>query len=202
MMKRVLACLCLFAATVHADESVLLQRIVALETRVAELEEKLAPVLEEERVKAVADQQRAIARERMLMDAEFLIRHDLNLIEKAYLAAEQDWKTEEAKKAVAFLTEKYPAANRTGCAVLALAQASEGAEQLRLLQRAIEKHNSCFYPNGVQVGAYARLYLGMRYKRDGKNDAAKKLFDELRTDYPDAIDHKGQLLTSHLEGLD
>ncbi len=201
-MKRVLTCLCLFAAPLHADESVLLQRIVALEKHVAELEEKLAPVLEEERVKAVAAQQKEMARERMLMDAEFLIRHDLNLIEKAYQAAEQNWKAEEAKQAVAFLIEKHPAANRTGCAVLALAQASEGDEQLRLLRRAIEKHDGCFYPNGVQVGAYARLYLGMRYKRDGKDDEAKELFHELQTAYPDAVDHKGQLLTSHLEGME
>ncbi len=201
-MKRVLTCLCLFATTLYADESVLLQRIVALEKHVAELEKKLAPVLEEERVKAVAAQQKEMARERMLMDAEFLIRHDLNLIEKAYQAVEQNGKTDEAKQAVAFLIEKYPAANRTGCAVLALAQATEGDEQLRLLKLAIEKHSSCFYPSGVQVGAYARLYLGMRYKRDGKDAEAKKLFNELRRAYPDAVDHKGQLLTSHFEGLE
>lgn len=201
-MKRALASFLLLALSLYADDDVLLQRMVALEKRVADLEEKLAPVLEEERVKAVAAQQRGIARERILMDAEFLIRHDLNLIEKAYQAAEQNWKSDEAKKTVAFLYEKYPAANRTGCAVLALAQATEDDEQLRLLKQAIEKHSSCFYPSGVQVGAYARLYLGMRYKRDGKDAEARKLFDELRTAYPDAVDHKGQLLTSHFEGLE
>ncbi|VGO17147.1 hypothetical protein PDESU_05742 [Pontiella desulfatans] len=201
-MKRAFILPFVFAAAVHADEGVLLQRIVALEKRVAELEARLAPVLEEERVKEVAARQKELARTRMMMDGEYLSRNDLNLIEKGYHAANQDWKTEEAKKTVAVLTEKYPRANRTGCAVLALAQASEGDAQIKLLEQAIETHNMCFYANGVQVGAYARLYLGMRLKHDGKDGEAKRLFEELRTAYPDAIDHTGQLLTSHLEGLE
>ncbi|WP_372808020.1 hypothetical protein [Pontiella sp.] len=201
-MKKSLFLVFALAATLHADEGVLLQRIIALEKRVAELETKLAPVLEEQRVKAVVAEQKAMAHERMLLDAEFLTRTDLNLIEKTYQTANQNWKTEEAKKAVAFLAARFPTANRTGCAVLALAQAAEGDEQIQLLQRAIEKHNGCFYITGVQVGAYARLYLGMRYKKDGNNEAAEKLFEEIRTNFRDAVDHKGQLLTVHLEGLE
>jgi hypothetical protein len=201
-MKKALLVIFAFTATLHADESVLLQRIIALEKRVAELETKLAPVLEVERVKAVAADQKAMAHERMLLDAEFLTRTDLNLIERAYQTANQDWKGEEAKKAVALLSARFPTANRTGCAVLALAQASEGDEQIKLLKRAIEKHNGCFYINGVQVGAYARLYLGMRYKKDGNDEAAEKLFEEIKTDFQDAIDHEGQLLSAHLEGLE
>jgi hypothetical protein len=201
-MKKALLVIFALTATLHADESVLLQRIIALEKRVAELETKLAPVLEVERVKAVAADQKAMAHERMLLDAEFLTRTDLNLIERAYQTANQDWKGEEAKKAVALLSARFPTANRTGCAVLALAQASEGDEQIKLLKRAIEKHNGCFYINGVQVGAYARLYLGMRYKKDGNDEAAEKLFEEIKTDFQDAIDHEGQLLSAHLEGLE
>lgn len=186
----------------HADEGALLQRIVALEKRVAELEEKLAPVLEEERVKQVAEQQRERARERMLADAEFMSRPGLNLAEKAYQAVSRDPKSEEAKKALALLVEKYPRANRTGCAVLAMAQAAEGSKQIKLLQDAMGKYGTSYYQNGVNVGAYARLYLGMRHKKDGEDAKAEQLFGELRTTYPDAIDHKGQLLTSHLVGLE
>lgn len=185
----------------YADEGALLQRIVALETRVAELEEKLAPVLEEERVKQVAEQQRELARERMLLDAEFMSRPDLNLAEKAYQAVSRNPKSEEAKKALALLVGKFPRANRTGCAVLAMAQAAEGSEQIELLQDAIGKYSSSYYQNGVNVGAYARLYLGMRNKKDGKDKEAAALFEEIRTTYPDAIDHKGQLLSSYIEGL-
>ncbi len=190
------------AATLHADDSILLQRIIELENRIAELETKLAPVLEEERVKEVVKQQKALARDRMLLDAEYLSRLDLNAIEKAYQIANQDWKNPEAKKAVLFLTTRFPKANRTGCAVLSYAQANKDDDQLAYLQDAIGKYSGCFYSNGVQVGPYARLYLGMRNKKDGKDKDASKLFEEIRTHYVNAVDHKGQLLTSHLEGLE
>ena len=185
-----------------ADEDILLQRIVALETRVAELEEKLAPVLEEERVKRIVVQQKNRAHERALLDAEFLSRLDLNLVEKAYHTANQNWKSDEAKNAVVFLVEKFPQANRTGCAVLSRAQSTEGDEQLALLKQAIEHHGNCYFLNGVQVGPYARLYLGMRHTKEEKTDEAAEQFEILRTTHPNAIDHKGQLLTTHLGGLE
>jgi len=201
-MKRTLIPIFALVATLHADEGILLQRIVALEKRVAELEQKLAPVLEEERVKEIAERQKELARERMMLDAEMLSRLDLQLIEKAYQTAAQNWKSEEAEKALTLLREKYPRANRTGCAVLAMAQSSEGEKQIRLLEEAIEKYGGAYYLNGVNVGAYARLYLGMRLKKDGNDEAAEKLFQEVRTSFPNAVDHNGQLLTAHLEGLE
>ncbi|MDF7823191.1 hypothetical protein P4B35_04145 [Pontiellaceae bacterium B12227] len=185
-----------------ADEAILLQRIVALETRIAELEQKLAPVLEEERVKNIVAEQKALARERMMVDAEFYSRPDLRIVEKLYQTANSDWKSEEAQKSLKLLIEKYPVANRTGCAVLYLGQMTKDSEQLDYLKQAIEKHSGCYYGNGVNVGAYARLYLGMRYKNEGKEKEAAKLFEEIKTNYPNAIDHKGKLLTSHLEGLE
>jgi hypothetical protein len=100
------------------------------------------------------------------------------------------------------LTERYPRANRTGCAILNQAQSIEGFKQKSLLNKAIGPFGNCYYANGVQVGAYGRLYLAMLYKRDGKDASANKLFKEIRTNYPDAIDHKGQLLTTHLEGME
>jgi hypothetical protein len=192
-------CLCGLAV---ADESILLQRIVALENRMADLEEQLAPVLEKERVKKVAEQQRELARERMMLDGEYLSRLELNLVEKAYQTGNADWKAENADKALELLTGKFPQANRTGCAVLAKAQAVSGDEQIKLLKDAISTYGTCYYASGVNVGAYARLYLGMRYKKDGKDEDAAKLFNKLRADFPDAVDHKGQLLTTHLDGLE
>ena len=173
-----------------------------MENRVAELEIKLAPVLEEERVKKIVAQQKLVARNRMLLDAEFFSRIDLNVIEKAYHTANQDWKSEGAKKALAFLAGRFPRANRTGCAVLSRAQATTGDEQLNLLKLATGKYGGCFFANGVQVGPYARLYLGMYHKKNGNDEDAARLLEELRTNYPNAVDHKGQLLTSHLSGLE
>lgn len=203
-MKKWISVFVLFAAlpmTPHADESLLLQRIIALEKHIAELEEKLAPVLEQERIKDVVKKQKILAHNRMIMDAETHPRHDLNIIEKLYQTANQDWNSEDAKKAVALLQERYPRANRTGCATLTLAQSSDGDEQLKLLQQSIDQYADCYYGNGVQVGPYARLYLAMRYKTDNKDKKANKLFTEIRTRFPNAVDHKGNLLSSHLERM-
>jgi len=201
-MKKLFPVFLMMTLVAAADENILLQRIVALEKRVAELEQKLAPVLEEERVKGIVEEQKALARERMMLDAEFYTRPDLRIIEKLYQTANSDWKSDEAQKSLKLLVEKYPKANRTGCAILYLGQMTRDAEQLNYLNQAIEKFNGCYYGNGVNVGAYARLYLAMRYKKEGKDDKAEKLFEEIRTNYPNCIDHKGQLLTSHLEGLE
>jgi hypothetical protein len=204
-MKRFLTLIATFATVIQlqADEGILLQRIVALENRIAELEAKLAPVLEEERIKEVVKQQMALAHERMMVDAEIYQRHDLQIIEKLYQTANQDWKAENARKAVALLTERYPRANRTGCAVLTLAQSTEGDAQLDLLNKAVGlPFAKSYYSNGVQVGSYARLYLAMRHKKEGKDEDAAKLFEEIRTNFPNAVDHKGQLLTAHLEGME
>jgi TolA-binding protein len=200
-MKTWIPLLCLLSASTLADDNILLQRIIALENRVAELEQKLAPVLEEERVKGIVEQQQHIARERMMLDAEIYSRTDLRIIEKLYQTANSDWKSDDAQKSLKILIEKFPRANRTGCAVLYLGQMTKDAEQLNYLKQAIDKHSGCYYGDGVNVGAYARLYLGMRYKNDEKNAEAAALFEEIQTNYPDAIDHKGQLLTSHLKGL-
>lgn len=200
MKKLILLSLALTVSAV-ADEDILLQRIIALEKRVAALEEKLKPVIEEERVKGIVEAQKSLARERMMLDPEYYSRADLRVIEKLYQTANSDWRSDEAKESLKLLVEKYPMANRTGCAVLYLGQMTKGAEQLDYLNQAIEKYSGSYYGNGVNVGAYARLYLGMRYKNEEKNDKANALFEWIKTNYPDAIDHKGKLLTSHIQGL-
>ena len=58
----------------------------------------------------------------------------------------------------------------------------------------MQEFGDCFYGNGVQVGAYARLYLGYHYKQIGKDKEAQALFDEIRQNYPDAVNHKGKSL--------
>ena len=48
--------------------------------------------------------------------------------------------------------------------------------------------------DGVQVGAYARFLLVQDYRARGEDQKAQALFIELKTSYPDAIDHGGKLL--------
>lgn len=194
--------LCVFPRSLRADDAVLLQRIVELEERLAGLEKKLAPVLEEERIKGVVLAQQAFAKERMLMDGDFYPREILRGIERTYQRAVQDWGSDACKAGLTELVKKFPRSNRAGCAALNLGQMLEGDEQLEYLEKAMTVFGGCYYDDGVQVGPYAMLYLGMRHKRDGADAKAKKLFAELKSRYPDAVDHKGRLLSESYKGME
>ena len=93
--------------------------------------------------------------------------------------------------------EEYARANRTGCALLYLAQVSERDKE-KYLKAAIEKHSDCWYGDGVQVGAYARFHLAFHYHRLGKQEQAEALFEEIRRRYPDAVDHRGRRLADSI----
>ena len=73
------------------------------------------------------------------------------------------------------MLEKYDKANRTGCATLYLGQASEGAERLEYLTRAVEKFSDCYYFNGCQVGGYGRYVLAMTLWEKGEKEKARAL---------------------------
>jgi hypothetical protein len=102
-------------------------------------------------------------RERFEQDRQTYTPEQLKEIEALYQTANKQWQSPEAKSALKVLIEKYPKANRTGCAILYLGQMTSGQEQENYLKKAIEKYGNCFYGNGVQVGAYARLYLADYY---------------------------------------
>jgi len=145
----------------------------------------------------VADIKAGIRR-RTEEDRQTYTVEQLREIETLYQSANKDLKSAEAKEALKTLIEKYPKANRTGCAVQYMGQMSTGEEKERYLKLAIKDFGDCFYGSGVQVGAYARLYLGQHYKKAGKNKEAKALFDEIRKDYPNAVNHKGGRLVEFL----
>jgi hypothetical protein len=54
------------------------------------------------------------------------------------------------------------------------------------------------YGDGVQVGAYARFLLGLELKENGENVKANALFEEIRKDYPYAVDHHGDSLDAQI----
>jgi len=140
----------------------------------------------------------AQARQRMRQDTQKYSREQLREAEDLYQVANKNWRTPEAKQSLEQMVKKYPDVNRTGCAVLYLAQYSEGAERERLLEEAIEKYSDCFYGNGVQVGAFARYLLGDYYQRNNQPEKAKELFDQIRKTYPDAVTHRGESLVAKL----
>lgn len=136
------------------------------------------------------------ARERMRDDARYYSKEDREEIEKLY----QSWQSKKGKEQDAIavtLQRRFPKANRTGCAVLMMALNSSRSRQVKLLQQVIKDHGDCRYLNGVQVGALARYYLIIMLTQDAKKDEAQKYMDELKTSYPNAIDHS-RILLSHL----
>ena len=97
------------------------------------------------------------------------------------------------------LIEKYPKANRTGCAVMYAGQRAQGSDDGKWFRLAMEKYADCMYGDGVQVGAYARLYLAGYLESKGKKDEAKKLRDEILKLYPDARTHRGRKMSEFLD---
>jgi hypothetical protein len=141
---------------------------------------------------------RADARVRMRRDKELYTRQQLREIDALYQVVEREWRTEAARKSLQTLVEKYPKANRTGCALLSLGRMRHDEERIAYLQQAIADHSDCCYGDGVQVGAYARFLLGRVYFERTDLDKAKTLFDEVRSNYTDAVDHEGRSLLTQL----
>ena len=155
---------CAGLAQTQAD---LKKRIEALEERVSKLEAVLGKEEAKQTKEQIGDGERVKARARMKKDLEVYSSEDLSKIEKLYQVANKEWRSEEAKASLKELISKYDKANRTGCALLYMGQMSKGDEQIDYLTKAIEGFSDCYYLNGVQVGAYARMYLAFRYKQDG-----------------------------------
>ena len=133
---------------------------------------------------------KSTVRARMSQDVALYGRDGIREIERLYRAYAS--KAENADEALKLLIEKYPKANRTGCAVMYAAQHSRGEERIKWLNRAIEQHSDCVYGDGAQVGAYARWFLAREHMRKGDKATAEKLYAEIRAKYPDAVTHKGQ----------
>ncbi len=198
-MKPILIAAVLTSSIMAQANPDLEKRVTELEKEVAELKAALGPIMEKSKAEQIISQQRAKAKQRMRKDSEIYSRDELKEIESLYQVANKQWRTEEGKESLKTLIEKYNKANRTGCALLYLGQMSKGEEHEKYLKQAIEGFSDCFYGNGVQVGAYARFYLAHHHKGSGNESKAKKLFAEIRNDYPNAINHKGRLLSSLID---
>ena len=178
------------------------KKIISLEQRLSALEEKLAaletasgPAI----TKATAEQriqnQRRAAKARMRQDASTYSKKELTEIESLYQVANKNWNSKEGKESLKQLIDKYDKANRTGCALLYLGQMSKGKQRKEYLIKAIEGFSDSYYGDGVQVGPYARFKLAHHYDNTGRKTEAKVLREEIRSQYPDAINHKGRFLS-------
>ncbi len=144
---------------------------------------------------------RAKAQERMALDRNLLSGDELRELESLYQSANRDLRSPDAKAKLNEVVRKFPASNRAGCAVIYLAQMSEGPEREGYLRSAIAKYGNSWYGDGVQVGALARAQLAVFYANTGRPDEARKLAEELRSQFPGAVDHSGNRLAEGLEAL-
>src|SRR4051812_2657923 len=103
--------------------------LVVTSTLLAAPETMPAQASREHRDKLIAK-----ARERMKEDQKKYSREQLQECENLYQVANKNWRTPEAVTTLKVMIEKYPDVNRTGCAILYLAQMSTGKERATRLQ--------------------------------------------------------------------
>lgn len=202
------ALFCAAPSTVQSDQpdkdariAELTERVAALETRLAELEDLAMPLIGQARSQMRREKAQAAARARMRQDRGKYSPEVLGGVEELYQTANRNWQSPEAKESLEKLINEYPDLNRTGCATLYLGQMSKGPERTDYLTRAMTDFGDCYYGDGVNVGAYATYYLARHHLQEGNDEDARKLIDKLNTDYPDAIDHRGRALTDLVKEL-
>jgi hypothetical protein len=170
------------------------QRVAQLEKQVQEISRLVEPL----KAQQSADSRRRALREKfdqkMAQDRQKYTGEQLREAEELYQVANQKWGSAEASESLQKMIQKYPDINRTGCAVLYVAQNSQGDERVKYLEDCIQKYNDCMYGDGVQVGAYARFILAEEYKAKGEDKKAAALYGDLRQKYAEAVDHRGTLL--------
>jgi TolA-binding protein len=169
-------------------------RVQQLEQRVRQLEELILPSKDDLQARARSARLRRLFEARQEQDQRAYSVQEREEIERLYQVANRQWNSPEARDSLKQLTDKYAKANRTGCALLYLGQMATGEEKEGYLKRAIAGFSDCWYGDGVQVGSYARFHLAVHYRQSGRAAEAAALFDEILSIYPDAIDHKGNLL--------
>ena len=167
--------------------------------QISQLEKMMAPVRAQQ---AAADRQKTLHEQfvkKMAQDQAKYTPEQLRDAEQLYQVANQKWGTLEASNSLQQMIQKYPDIDRTGCAVLYVAQMSQGEDRARYLQDCIDKYNDCFYGDGVQVGVYARFLLAQDCRSNGEHAKADALLNEIKSKYSDAVDHGGNLLVDSIK---
>ena len=185
----------------HPNDN-LAEKITTLEQRIQQLEQQLAPLQQAHETQRQARMEPTRAFQRILADADRYSRPQLLAIEKLYNQAAQDWSTPKAQEIIKTLQQKYHHANRTGCALLRHAQQLNGTQQGEQLQAILAHHATAYFPDGVNVGAFARLTLALHHRQQGNTQAAQQQIDHLQQNHPHAIDQQGRPLLDHLHELE
>lgn len=144
---------------------------------------------------------RARAQERMRQDVAIYSIDDLRRLEELYQSANRNLRDPNAKEILQRVVKEFPKSNRSGSAVLYLAQLSSGPEREAYLKQAIDGHSDSWYGDGVQVGALARAQLAAFYAATGKTAEGQALAKEVLERFPGAVDHNGRPLADFLRTM-
>lgn len=184
-----------FAQTNTDELAQLNLRVTQLEKQVKDISEFLEPLKGQQ--STIASRRKALQEKvqaRFALDRDAYTSEQVLDAEKLYVLVSTKPSSMIASNSFQALLTNYPHMDRTGCAALYMAQRSQGDEHAKNLQECIDKYSDCMYGDGVQVGAFARFLLAREYSRLGLDKKAEALSDELKTQYPDAVDHAGTLL--------
>jgi hypothetical protein len=188
------------AAQTTGDElSQLKERVTQLEKQVQEMSRLLEPVRAQQGVESRRRALREKFEKKMTEDQAKYTGEQLREAEQLYQVANQKWGSTEAAESLQTMIKKYPDINRTGCALLYVAQRSQGEQRAKYLRDCVDKFSNCFYGDGVQVGAYARVLLADYCQSKGEKDQAAKLYSEIKSQFADAVDHAGNLLINGIK---
>ena len=124
----------------------------------------------------------------------------LKELEDLYQVANIKAKSPEARASLETLIQdaRFEKTNRYGCALIYLATIPGVMNVEELLKKAIAQYSDCWYGDGVNVGGYATYLLADYYHGLANKEAAKQYFSQLKTKYPDAIGHAGQMLADKI----
>jgi len=171
-----------------AQQAALAEKITQLEARIKRLEDSQNPR------EARFNLARKYYDARLEQDGKAYGMDGLRECEKLFRIASKKANVATVRSALKILLSKYPKANSTGCLMLYLGNFSRGAEKEKVLKQVIADYNDCCFSDGALTGALARYNLALYYLAAGKKAEADALFQDLRQNYPEAVDHRNNLL--------
>src|ERR1017187_3184058 len=124
----------LSAQTNADDVAQLKQRVAQLENQVQEISKLLEPIKAQQARDSRRKALRGKFEEKMAQDREKRGAEQLREAEELMRVADQKWGSPEANESLQTIIKKYPDINRAGCAILYLAQKSQGDERVKYLR--------------------------------------------------------------------
>lgn len=161
------------------------ERVAELERRVAELEGQLR---RKSRLEKLLENAKLRAHQREQADSRLFNADQLREIERLYQDAKRQNDTAGMEAGFQSLFERFPKANRSGCALILLARLKQGAEREALLHRAMAEHSDAYFLDATSVGGVARLMLAQDAIAAGRETEAQRWRAEIDANFAEELD--------------